>query len=95
MIYTRKQFMDVFKEVCPDIRKDDCPMWVIEQHVTYNKKSRYFVEVNSVKDPDNNFWNWCYKNCRGTIICYSSNENTDWWGFSHKPDIFIWLLRWS
>lgn len=93
MVLNRKQFIEHFKDYVPDIRHDDCGMWVIEKH--YNKKCRYFVEVNSVKNLDDKFWSWCYKNCRGTIICYNSNLLTDWWGFSHKPDVFTWLLRWS
>lgn len=91
-ILNRKQFSDMWEEKQSGLGKDDSPLWEMERY--YNRKCRSFVSVHPIGE-ESEYWVWCYKNCAGTILCYSSSDEEQWWGFTHKPDIFLWMLRWA
>lgn len=96
MIISRKQFREHWKKRDPSFAQWDSPLWCLEE--LYGK-SRWFVNVvvhelqkcEDFKEYDQ----WALRNCRGRILCYSSSPEEEWWGFSHKPDVFLWILRWS
>jgi len=41
------------------------------------------------------FFNWCKENLKGSIFCYYSQGLEEWWGFTEKDDISVWLLKWG
>jgi hypothetical protein len=98
MIINRKQFRKTFNEYKKGLGDFDSPLWIPEQ-VEPHKPSRWFVCIGPIKLDNQTvrreFYHWCSTNCRGQILCYSSSEEEEWWGFTHKADIFWWLLRWS
>lgn len=80
----------------PDLSGPDGPLWVPEQST--GKKSRHFVSMTSLPDDEyDSFWRWCQKNCRGQVLCYSfdTDNKIAWYGFSHRPDLVPFILRWS
>jgi hypothetical protein len=96
MIISRKQFREYWEKIDPKFAKWDSPLWCLEYRYG---KSRWFVNVvvNELRNHENfkEYHQWVLRNCRGRILCYSSNAEEEWWGFSHKPDVFLWILRWS
>lgn len=104
IILNRKQFRNYWNNLCPGLGDEGSGLWALEHHT--GKKSRWFISTRNIftqteeekqKIPDikQYFHRWCYNNTLGQILCYSSNYNEDWWGFSHKDDIFLFRLRWS
>ena len=104
-VLTRQQFRQHWNGIYPGIAKDGGPMWAYE--VDCKKKSRWFVCVRPLNtafesiadggDRKQEYWLWCNWHCAGQIICYVSNsdEQEEWWGFSHRADIVLWMLKWS
>ena len=95
----RKEFRAYWRKTNPFLASIKSPVWLPEQ-TTNARPSRYFVKThkqvacNSIEERQE-FWLWCTKNCAGQILCYSSSdEDGDWWGFTHKADIALWLLKW-
>lgn len=92
----RKQFREHWNKVRPGLGDEDSGLWLPEQH--HGKKSRWFVSVRPIPAQDEDlydFWQWCYKNCRGSIMCYSASVTEEWWGFSHRADVAWWMLKWA
>jgi len=91
----RKQFKEFWNDIRPGLGDDDSGLWVPEQ-VKPHKPSKWFVCVKPVKF-SNEYWTWCNLHCRGQILSYSSDfhNQQEWWGFTHKDDIALWLLKWS
>jgi hypothetical protein len=95
-ILNRKQFKEVWEKILPGITKEGNPLWASEDHT--GRKSRWFIRIYPI---DHNTWNktnfhlWCAKNCRGQILCYSTSEENEWWGFTHKADIVWWVMKWA
>jgi hypothetical protein len=94
MIISRKQFREYWEKIDPKIAKWDGPLWCLEDQYG---KSRWFVNVvvNTKYENRKEHHQWVLRNCRGRVLCYSSSAEEEWWGFSHKPDVFLWILRWS
>jgi len=93
MIISRKQFREHWKKIAPRLALWDGPLWCLEEHYG---KSRWFVNVKPIKSKEiKEYHQWVLRNCRGRVLCYSSSVEEEWWGFSHKPDVFLWILRWS
>lgn len=88
----RKQFRQHWNKVKPGLGDDNSSLWAYEEFA--NKKCRWFVKI-SPKSTRTDFWRWCTKHCQGSIMCYSNSEVEEWWGFTHKADIALWLLKWS
>jgi hypothetical protein len=95
-ILNRKQFKEVWEKILPGITAEDNPLWVSEVYT--GRKSRWFINIHPI-NPDRwnktNFHLWCEKNCRGQILCYSSSDENEWWGFTHKADIVWWVMKWA
>ena len=98
-ISNRGQFRRYWNNIKPGLGDADSPLWALERE-DY-RPSRWFVSVRPV-DTDTipkhrRFWLWCNQHCRGQVICYSHDTDNDqqWWGFTHRADIFLWVLKWS
>lgn len=97
---TREEFKEraqVFTLISQkDITADDSPLWSVERRMKI--KPEWFICINrDTLDVDlKDYWNWCYTHLSGELICYlSSDKHGEWWGFTNKDDIVIWLLKWS
>ena len=103
MVITREEFTeDIIKPLFPNnpgMAGPDSGLWVPEYDGVFCK---WFVRVAPVKvsssaNRKKTFWNWCNKNLKGTTRCFMSDPDNkaEWWGFTHKEDIPLWLLKWS
>ena len=95
-LLTREQFRDYWNAVMPGMGDPCSPLWARED---YSGGQCYWFINQRVQGWSypmiDRYWNWCDKNCRGTVICYASSDSEEWWGFSDSDDIPLWLLRWS
>ena len=98
---TRAEFVDYWNKTWSDqLPIDDAsPIWNAENYPGDEMRCEYFVCVKPVifwssKDA---YWEWCTANTIGGLACFSSNsdDQEEWWGFTNKDDIFLWMLRWS
>lgn len=95
MILTREEFADYFgKLIGYENVTDNNPIWIPE--LRERKQCAVFVSIPSLKyDQLETFRQWVRENCLGSVMCFSSSESTDWFGFTHEPDVVLWLLRWG
>jgi hypothetical protein len=105
MMLTRKQFRQHWNKVRPGLGDEDSALWIPEIH--HDKKCRWFVSTKPIHawdefiqegHPENrkqHYWAWYHQHCRGQVMCYSSSETEEWWGFSHRADVAWWLLKWA
>jgi hypothetical protein len=97
MMLTRSQFRKLFNNIKCGLGDPDSPLWIPET-LSNTKKSRHFVFISPILENDYpKFRVWCAKHCRGQVLCYSVDDANKeaWYGFTHKPDIVWFLLRWS
>ncbi len=80
----------------------DCVLWIPENDLP--KSCQWFVKVKPLMRVKNNkesfkkeYWEWNDNNLLGYVRCFSLDiENQEeWWGFTNKEDIVLWMLRWS
>lgn len=94
MILDREQFKQYWNNLQPGLASEGSPLWAYEDYD--GKKCQWFVSVDpSKKRAVDDFWDWCHKECQGSVACYSSSPNQEWWGFTDRDDIVWWLLRWA
>ena len=100
MIVTRHEFRQWVKKRYPNFYKWDSPLWSIEDK---KRPSKWFAQVRPVamnrdgRRRKEEYWAWCNENMQGRLLCYYSDfENQrEWWGFTKKEDITLWLLKWN
>ena len=92
---TRQEFIDMFNEIKYGLGGPDSPLWALEKT---GIQCEWFVCIKPIARDDlrQDFWAWCLENCKGRILCFSSNdtEEEEWWGFSEHEDAMWWLLKW-
>lgn len=98
MVLSRRQFRDYWNQRSPSLEKADSVLWSFE-HYDGIQPSRWFscVAPIDIRDHDTGYFDWCYKHCRGQVLCYNtdSQRREEWWGFTHRGDVLLWLLKWS
>ena len=95
-VLTRKQFRHHWNSVRHGLGNSNSPLWAWENHIKVYP--RWFVSVRPILNTEEQrkeFMTWTTLHCRGKILCYSSNETEEWFGFTHHADIMFWLLRWG
>lgn len=95
MILDREAFAKLW---APVHNREDGPLWIPEQ--ANSTRCRWFVKVKPILTPysnsySNSYWDWCDYCLQGKVMCFSSSDTEEWWGFNNKDDILIWLLKWS
>ncbi len=99
MICNRKQFIDYWNNIDPSLTNSSSPLWTYENYI--QRRCRWFVKLDrpvTRLDSDEvkkEYRIWITKHCRGLVLCYSSGETEEWWGFTHKPDLTFWILKWA
>jgi hypothetical protein len=87
-------------QVKDEVDDDEHVIWNAEK---FNPDNRFFcqwfvcVKPFMLQEDKDEYWEWCNKNLTGKITCFSSSTDSmeEWWGFTEKQDILIWLLRWN
>lgn len=105
MIYTRQQFADMWNEEKPGLGDEDSPLWVPEHNWTGMDEDGplrcvWFVCIKPLGMWDRStskekFWHWCTENLIGRCRCFSSAGQEEWWGFTDKDDLVLFILRWA
>ena len=92
----RKQFQQQFNSYRQGLGDRGSALWEPERY-NYHKPSRWFINIHPIDSSNKEFWDWANKNCRGQILCYSSDSDgkEEWWGFTHRRDVTLFLLRWA
>ena len=96
MLLSRSQFRrrmaDVFDH--PAIAGPRSPLWIPESAI--GAKCHWFVSVRHIRmQRKEDYWKWCHTVLHGEVACYYNHEGVEqWWGFTHRRDIAIWLLKW-
>lgn len=93
-LLTRKQFANHFESIMPGLGEPGSALWTPEWD---GKQAKWFVSIRPVTFEDHNFWVWIEEHCRGLVRCYSSDidGNQEWWGFTSRNDVELWLLKWG
>lgn len=93
-LLNRKQFRKMWEARDPGLGEEHSPLWIPEHSL---RKSRHFLCVRPIEEDNHKLWLWTVKNCQGQVLCYSSSDEDqeEWWGFTHKPDIVHFVLKWS
>jgi hypothetical protein len=104
-LINRKRFREHWERVMPGLGEPGSALWVYEEQV--GVRCRWFLKIRPIHSWDefinrNNpegrkqaFWLWCDRQLRGTVLCYSSNDREEWWGFTHKPDVVPFVMKWT
>lgn len=106
-ILNRKEFTDKFNYVFrfqgPNCEDDDHPLWEAEKMLGSSEERRitchFFVCIKPIKftGSKQEYWKWVKETLSGEITCFSSDKisGEEWWGFTHKEDIPMWILKWA
>jgi hypothetical protein len=91
---TRQEFADHFNALDNRLAVPDSPLWIPDD----DTPSEWFVCVKpiGVHRFKFSYYDWCNKTLKGQVRCYSSSseDQQEWWGFTHKEDIVLWTLKW-
>ena len=93
-IIDRGAFQAHFNELVPGMADDDSQLWAPEIWEPGARPSQWFVYVQTGDWDKREYWSWVRDNCQGSVLCYSSSEAGDWWGFERREDILMWSLKW-
>ncbi len=85
-LLTRAQFRKKFNK-----ETDDRILWLPERAASITCHWFVNLKVNCPSD----YWDWCNNNLKGHVRCFSSGDEEEWWGFTNKDDISLWVLRFS
>ena len=100
MILSRHEYRMWVRLREPRFYSWDSPAWT---HEPQRHPSQWFVKVkpigisNSNRYRKSDYWTWCNKNLHGRLLCYwcDTENQEEWWGFTNKDDIALWLLKWN
>ena len=106
-ILTRNEFKQWVIDHIPNgssLAEDNSPLWNPQ---TKNGTCEWFVNVRPIDfhlrfrpdgrgDAKGKYWAWCNQVLKGELRCFLSNsdDKIEWWGFTDRNDIPIWLLKW-
>lgn len=110
-ILTRREFRNLFNSYKQGLGNHNSPLWVPEQSGVSTRKerikSKWFICVKPIAPPilgtncrdsiRETYSQWCQRNCKGRVLCYSSDTDNgeEWYGFTCKDDILLWVLKWA
>ena len=99
MILDRQQFADHMESSMPGMGDRQSPLWIPDQH--FATRFEWFLRFEMTPRQTDEFWTFAHNCLSGKIGCFSSGMSThtsefwEWWGFTHKDDIPVFVLRWS
>ena len=86
------------------------PLWQAERFMADENwyedeqpKCQWFVCVKPIDfshdsgTSKSEYWMWVTETLTGYTACFSSDDREDeeWWGFTDKKDLTMWMLRWA
>jgi hypothetical protein len=95
-LINRKRFREHWEQIMPGLGEPGSGLWAYEDHIGI--RCRWFLNMSSDRCSDADkidFWRWCHRHLRGTVLCYSSSDSEQWWGFTHKPDVVPFVMKWG
>jgi hypothetical protein len=100
MILDRKQFGKYWDDFAnhTNLGSDGRAIWRTADLRRGGSPIQWFVKIKPIEpwaEIQSQYWDWCHRNLEGDLVCYSSGDEDEWWGFENKHDIVLWLLRWS
>ena len=99
MIFTRKEFAHHFNALREGMGDSGSPLWIPEEDL--GAACGWFVCVKPLAIAYNNtkqqYYAWCDATLSGNVRCFSSDseDKKEWWGFTDKRDIPMWILKWA
>ena len=98
MIINREEFARHFNTLKDGLGGPDSALWIPEEDSHPADLSNWFVCVEPIGVSRFKwaYWEWCNETLQGKVRCYSSNtdDQQEWWGFTDKDDIVVWMLKW-
>ena len=96
MILDRTEFAYHFNALKDALGNDGSPLWIPEENSEEPYTWFVCVKPNGVSRFKWSYWEWCNSTLIGKVRCYSSDTDNqqEWWGFTNKEDITIWMLKW-
>lgn len=96
-VLSRTEFSQFWNSLLPEknLGESESPLWDPER---YNGvECQYFIDTENItrRVESGCIPVWNEKNLRGKVLCFSSSETEEWWGFTDKKDIPLFLLRWQ
>jgi hypothetical protein len=94
---TRNEFVEYFDQLDPRIQaaESSSPLWIPEQDTI---QCQWFVCAKPINAStfDSTYFTWCQQMLQGAVLCFSSDTDNqqEWWGFTHQEDIPLWMLKW-
>lgn len=92
MVLTRQQFVDRFTV---HGERPDSPLWIPE--VATNCRCDWFVCCSPLGlhgDQLADYHHWNEQNLQAPVLCFSSGEFDEWYGFVEYDDIAWWMMKW-
>lgn len=97
MILNRREFAHTFNALQQGLGNEDSPLWIPDED--QELPSQWFVCVKpiGVHRFKFDYYNWCNSALKGQVRCYSSasEDQAEWWGFTNRDDIVLWMLKWT
>lgn len=100
MILDREAFAKHFNTIKPGLGDPDSVLWSYEQWMFEKEcagRAQWFVKsppLQHWQQRRDQYWEWCDRFMRGTVICFSVDDQGEWWGFQYRDDIPLWIVRW-
>jgi hypothetical protein len=99
-IVSRKEFIAIMEEDAPGLKPvtSRSPLWIPERELEPKTKCIKFIRTKRLHLKDlgkRDYWEWCNETLNGTVRCFSSGDEDEWWGFTDPDDVVIWTLRWA
>jgi hypothetical protein len=102
-LLNRDEFSRHWENIMPGLGGEGSTLWIYEEE--QGAECQWFVSIGPIHNWDemiqsnnpnkDSFWQWVGRNCQGCVLCYSSNAEEEWWGFTDKDDIVPWVLKWT
>lgn len=103
---TRNQFIARFNEIMrhhgAGCENDDHVLWEAEKISSSRVTCNWFVcveplDFHLMEISKSDYWTWVANTLEGEVVCFSSDSinKEEWWGFTKKKDVTVWLLKWS
>ena len=98
VILTREQFIEWWDNWVPEnpVNRRDHPLWLPETEIKPGPPCQWFVK-NKLTSSTSDYWKWCRTSLKGMLRCYMVDEENgwEWWGFTDKQDMTLWMLKWA
>lgn len=99
-LLNRQEFASMWDNISAGYGLSGSPLWIPEKAQDRVIRCRWFVSIQPPVydqwnlDQAQQYWSWCEEYLLGSVRCFSSSEEEEWWGFTNRKDVDWWLLKW-